>query len=61
MLAPEKQLYKMHVVRGGKSYCPAPAGRPLPPLFDWQAGELDDERDEVLSVLLSHSGAPSRN
>ena len=40
---------------------PVSAGRPLPPLFDWQAGELDDERDEVLSVLLSHSGAPARS
>jgi len=30
------------------------AGRALPPLFDWQAGELDNEPDNIMSILLSH-------
>lgn len=31
-----------------------PNGRALPPLFDWQAGELDNEPDNIMSILLSH-------
>ena len=31
------------------------AGRPLPPLSDWQAGELDGSPQSLTAVLLSHA------